>query len=170
MAEKKPTAVLAATVVQGSHGSAALPPKLAATSTTVAPTPTTAAATPTAAAVETAPAPSSGRSSSASLVERAVASLPSELLQHFEDSAQQSTLQQLRQERKELAKQRAALSAQMRNEERKRQRLVKNAQKLTFNELLEVFAYRQKQAESSSAAKPAARTDSASGKEASPKR
>ena len=161
--------MLAATVVQGSHGSDALPPKLASTSTTVAPTPTTAAATPTAAAVETAPAPASGGSNSASFVERAVASLPSELLQQFEHSAQGATLQRLRQERKELGKQRVALYAQMRNEERKRKRLVKNAQKLTSNELLEVFAYRKKKAENSAAAKPAASTAPASKKEASPK-
>ena len=84
-----------------------------------------------------------------------VSSLPSEERDRVERQANDAALTELRAERKALAKQRADVSRRMRAEQKKRTRLLEKAQRLSNNELLEVFAMRMKRNEaraSSSAA------------------
>ena len=63
------------------------------------------------------------------------------------DQCLNSALVELRAERKALAKQRADVSRGMRAEQKKRSRLLEKAQRLSNNELLEVFAMRMKRNE-----------------------
>ena len=84
-----------------------------------------------------------------------VSSLPTEERDRVERQANDAALTELRAERKALAKQRADVSRRMRAEQKKRTRLLEKAQRLSNNELLEVFAMRMKRNEaraSSSAA------------------
>lgn len=84
-----------------------------------------------------------------------VSSLAPEERDRVERQANDSALTELRAERKALAKQRADVSRRMRAEQKKRTRLLEKAQRLSNNELLEVFAMRMKRNEaraSSSAA------------------
>ena len=61
--------------------------------------------------------------------------------------ADDAALAELREERKALAKQRADVSRRMRAEQKQKSRLLENAQRLSNNELLEVFAMRMKRNE-----------------------
>ena len=73
-----------------------------------------------------------------------VSSLPPEERDRVERQANDAALTELRAERKALAKQRADVSRRMRAEQKKRTRLLEKAQRLSNNELLEVFAMRVK--------------------------
>ena len=69
--------------------------------------------------------------------------------------ADDTVLAELREERKALAKQRADVSKRMRAEQKQKSRLLEKAQRLSSNELLEVFAMRMKRNEARSSSSTA---------------
>ena len=73
-----------------------------------------------------------------------VAALPEAQLLTCQHMAQDSNLNELRAQRKTLAKQRAELSRRVKAEQKKKSRLLEKASRLSNNELLEVFAMREK--------------------------
>ena len=70
-------------------------------------------------------------------------------------AASNSLMIDLRERRKALGKQRAELTRAMRNEQKKKSRLLDKAQRLSNNDLLEVFAMRVKRNEAKAASSAA---------------
>ena len=98
-----------------------------------------AAAAGTAAATEVAGAPD--------IILDMVSALAVEQRETVARAANDSALVELREQRKALAKQRAELARRMKTEQKKKSRLLQKAEKLSNNELLEVFAMRMKRNE-----------------------
>ena len=102
-----------------------------------------------AAAGETAAADDGAASSDALL--QMVSSLAQEDRAAVTTAASNSVLNALRERRKALGKERAELTRAMRNEQKKKSRLLDKAQRLSNNDLLEVFAMRVKRSEAKAA-------------------
>ena len=98
-----------------------------------------AAAAGTAAATEVAGAPD--------IALNTVSGLAAEQRETLARTANDSALIELREQRKALTKQRAELARRMKTEQKKKSRLLQKAEKLSNNELLEVFAARVKRNE-----------------------
>ena len=84
-----------------------------------------------------------------------VSSLSPEQRNRVPRQANDTALMELRAERKALAKQRADVSRRMKAERKQKSRLLEKAQRLSNNELLEVFAMRMKRNEARSSSSTA---------------
>ena len=102
-----------------------------------------------AAAGETAAAGDGAASSDALL--QMVSSLDKKDRAAVANAASNAVMNELRERRKALGKERAELTRAMRNEQKKKSRLLDKAQRLSNNDLLEVFAMRVKRSEAKAA-------------------
>ena len=106
-----------------------------------------------AAAGETAAAGDGAASSDALL--QMVSSLDKKDRAAVTNAASNAVMNELRERRKALGKERAELTRAMRNEQKKKSRLLDKAQRLSNNDLLEVFAMRVKRSEAKAASSAA---------------